>query len=96
MDINKYFSGNKVSEIRVGQSGANVYEVNGEQILKHVQRNMLKNDMFDTYKKEALFYQSKMNTSSEFWHEFLHGNPEDRVKGIFDKLINDFQMLESI
>ena len=153
MDINKYLSGNKVSEIRVGQSGANVYEINGEQIIKHVQRNMLKNDMFDTYKKEALFYQSKMNTSSEylpeilsvelsddeiiilmkkyaplersnsdgelqkvinpelikkhiatsnvittfeFWHAFLHGNPEDRVKGIFDKLINDFQMLESL
>lgn len=40
MDIKKYLSGNKVSEIRVGQSGANVYEINGEQILKHVQRNM--------------------------------------------------------
>ncbi len=71
MDINKYLSGNKVSEIRVGQSGAKVYEINGEQILKHVQRNMLKNDMFDTYKKEALFYQSKMNTSSEYLPEIL-------------------------
>ena len=45
-----------ISEIRIGQSGANVYEINGEQILKHVQKDMLKNDMFDTYKKEALFY----------------------------------------
>ncbi|SEQ07620.1 Phosphotransferase enzyme family protein [Treponema bryantii] len=71
MDIKKYLSGNKVSEIRVGQSGANVYEINGEQILKHVQRDMLKNDMFDTYQKEALFYQSKMNTSSEYLPEIL-------------------------
>ena len=71
MDINKYLSGNKVSEIRVGQSGANVYEINEDRILKHVQRNMLKNDMFDTYKKEALFYQSKMNTSSEYLPEIL-------------------------
>ena len=71
MDINKYLSGNKVSEIRVGQSGANVYEINGEQILKHVQRNMLKNAMFDSYTKEALFYQSKMNTSSEYLPEIL-------------------------
>lgn len=72
MDINKYLSGNKVSEIRVGQSGANVYEINGNRILKHVQRNMLKNDMFDTYKKEALFYQSKMNTSSVYLPEILN------------------------
>ena len=71
MDINKYLTGNKVSEIRVGQSGANVYEINGEQILKHVQRNMLKNDMFDTYTKEALFYQSKMNSASEYLPEIL-------------------------
>ena len=71
MDIKKYLSGNKVSEIRVGQSGANVYEINEDRILKHVQRNMLKNDMFDTYTKEALFYQSKMNTSSEYLPEIL-------------------------
>ena len=60
MDINKYLTGNKVSEIRVGQSGANVI------------------------------------TTFEFWHEFLHGNPEDRVKGIFDKLLDDFQIIESL
>ena len=72
MDINKYLSGNKVSEIRVGQSGANVYEINGDRILKHVQRNMLKNDMFDTYTKEALFYQSKMNASSEYLPEIFN------------------------
>lgn len=71
MDINKYLTENEVTEIRVGQSGANVYEINGEQILKHVQRNMLKNDMFDTYTKEALFYQSKMNSSSEYLPEIL-------------------------
>ena len=39
---------------------------------------------------------SNVITTFEFWHEFLHGNPEDRVKGIFDKLVNDFQMLEKL
>ena len=39
---------------------------------------------------------SNVITTFEFWHEFLHGNPEDRVKGIFDKLINDFQMIEGV
>ena len=71
MDINKYLSGNKVAEIKLGQSGANVYEINGDKILKHVQRNMLKNDMFDTYIKEALFYQSKMNNSSKYLPEIF-------------------------
>ena len=50
-DINKYLSGNKVREIRVGQSGANVYEIIEDRILKHVRRDMLKNELFDTYKK---------------------------------------------
>ena len=72
MTISKYLSENKVSEIRVGQSGANVYEINGDRILKHVQRNKLKNNLFDTYTKEALFYQSKMNTSSEYLPEILN------------------------
>ena len=70
-DINKYFLGNRVTEIRVGQSGANVYEINGDHILKHVKRNSLKNDAFDTYTKEALFYQGKMNSPSKYLPEVL-------------------------
>lgn len=46
-----------VKEIRIGQSGAGVYEINGTQILKHVVRQNLKNVQFTTYTKEALFYQ---------------------------------------
>ncbi|WP_338370142.1 phosphotransferase [Treponema bryantii] len=38
---------------------------------------------------------SNVITTFEFWHEFLHGNPEDRVKGIFDKLIKDFQTVNT-
>lgn len=70
-DINKYFLGNRVTEIRVGQSGANVYEINEDHILKHVKRNLLKNDAFDTYTKEALFYRDKMNSPSEYLPEVL-------------------------
>ena len=44
-DINKFFTGKEVSEIRVGQSGANVYEIDGSLILKHVQRDKLKNNL---------------------------------------------------
>lgn len=71
-DINKYLTGNKVTEIRVGQSGANVYEINEDQILKHVRRDMLKNELFDTYKKEALFYQCKMGSECEYLPEIIN------------------------
>ena len=68
-DINKFFEGKDISEIRVGQSGANVYEIDGGLILKHVQREKLKNDLFDTYTKEALFYQSKMDKTADYLPE---------------------------
>ena len=59
MDINKFFEGKMVSKIRVGQSGADVYELDGNSILKHVKRESLEGNLFDTYSKEALFYKSK-------------------------------------
>ena len=31
-------------------------------------------------------------TSFLFWHEFLHGNDEGRVRGVFDKMISDFRV----
>ena len=34
-------------------------------------------------------------TSFEFWHEFLHGNDEERVRGVFDKMASDFEIFES-
>ena len=33
-------------------------------------------------------------TSFEFWHEFLHGNDEERVRGVFDKMASDFDIFE--
>ena len=39
---------------------------------------------------------SNVITTFEFWHEFLHGSDEGRVRGIFEKMIEDFQMLENI
>ena len=50
---------NTVKEINLGQSGAIVYELDGTRILKHVIRDKIDNGMFDTYVKEALFYQAK-------------------------------------
>ena len=33
---------------------------------------------------------SNIITTFEFWHEFLHGNDAERVKGIYDKMIEDY------
>ena len=36
---------------------------------------------------------SNLNTSFGFWHYFLHGAPEERVREIFDKMAADFAAL---
>lgn len=36
MNVYEYLHGHDVAEIKVGQSGANVYEIDGRYILKHV------------------------------------------------------------
>lgn len=38
---------------------------------------------------------SNIITSFIFWHEFLHGNDEERVKGIYDKMIEDYQVWQT-
>ena len=72
MDINKYFEENRVTEIKTGQSGAEVYEINDDSILKHIVRSKLPEEKFSTYSREALFYQSKMNTPAGYLPEVLN------------------------
>ena len=72
MDIKKYFEGNRVTEIKTGQSGAEVYEINDDSILKHIVRSELPEEKFSTYSREALFYQSKMNTPAGYLPEVLN------------------------
>jgi hypothetical protein len=117
----------------LGQSGADVYDLDESLILKHVVRERIDNGMFDTYVKEALFYQAEcpkpcdwqgvgvcgasadlsffmsrlsadelerhmkaanVITSFRFWHYYLHGNDTERVRGIYDKMISDYQALK--
>lgn len=47
-----------VKEIKKGQSGAEVYDINSTQIFKHVKREQIENNKFDTYTREALLYRS--------------------------------------
>ena len=59
MNVKEYLVEHKVEEITNGQSGAGVYMIDGEYILKHVKKEKLDSKVFDTYKREALFYQEK-------------------------------------
>lgn len=58
MNVNDYLNEHNATEIKAGQSGADVYEIDGKYVLKHVDRRKLQEEQFDTYSREALFYQS--------------------------------------
>lgn len=66
MNIEHYLAGNHYSKIKVGQSGADVYEINGDLILKHVEHRKLKGTLFDTYTREALFYQAMADSRRNY------------------------------
>ncbi len=69
----------KVRKINIGQSGADVFELEGSRILKHVVRDRIDNGMFDTYVKEALFYQSECPKSYLPEVEKIEMSPDEIV-----------------
>ena len=58
---------NSATRLTLGKSGAEVYDIDGEKILKHVCRDKLKENQFETYKKEALFCQSQMKGAGQVY-----------------------------
>lgn len=38
---------------------------------------------------------ANLNTTFLFWHEYLHGSPEDRVRQLFDHMVEDMRVLLS-
>lgn len=71
MNVNDYLSGHRTAEIRGGQSGADVYEIDGKYVLKYVVRQKLQEELFDTYSREALFYQSQSVRQRSYLPEVL-------------------------
>ena len=59
MIIDEKIISNNMKKINLGKSGADVFELNESKILKHVVWEKIENGMFDTYVREALFYQSE-------------------------------------
>lgn len=57
MNIHDFLSGHNTLQIRVGQSGADVYEIDGEYVLKYGARHSLGDSLFEKYARETQFYR---------------------------------------
>lgn len=70
--LEAYLAGRDAVEIKVGRSGADVYEIDGKYVIKHVLRKKLEEEeLFDTYLREAYFYQSNGKNSKSYRPEIL-------------------------
>lgn len=70
--LEAYLAGRDAVEIKVGRSGADVYEIEGKYIIKHVLRKKLEEEeLFDTYLREAYFYRSNGKNSKSYRPEML-------------------------
>ncbi len=52
MNVNEYLNGHNVTEIKVGKSGADVYEIDRKYVLKYAVREKLKEELFDAYTRD--------------------------------------------
>ena len=85
MNVNQYLTGHNVTEIKVGESGADVYEIDGRYVLKHVVRQKLKEELFAAYTREVLFYRSQMKRQRVYLPEVLQAEASEQEMLIFMK-----------
>lgn len=71
MNVKAYLRDHDAVEIKVGQSGADVYEIDGQYVLKYAARQNLESELFDAYAREALFYQSQAAHKKAYLPEAL-------------------------
>ncbi len=77
MNVKKYLSEHSFTEIRIGQSGADVYEIDGKYVLKHVDRKKTEEEQFVAYTREALFYQYQMTRQKRYLPEVLQADTSE-------------------
>lgn len=71
-NVQDYLKRHAAEQIKIGQSGAAVYDIGGTYILKHVLReNVESEELFCTYRKEALFYRNADGNQRKFLPEIL-------------------------
>ena len=86
MNANEYLNGHNVTEIKVGQSGADVYEIDGKYVLKHVIRRKLHEEQFITYTREVSFYRNQMMRQRAYLPKVLEAEAsEDEITILMKK-----------
>lgn len=85
MNVNEYLNGHNVMEIKVGKSGADVYEIDGKYVLKHVVHEKLKEELFTAYTREALFYRNQMTRQRIYLPKVLRAETSENEILIFMK-----------
>lgn len=80
-NMKEYLAQHETRQIMTGKSGADVYEIDGKYILKYVRREKLKHDeLYSSYRKEVLFYQSSDKAKGCFLPEVLElKNTDDEL-----------------
>ncbi len=70
--VQEFLKGHAAEQIKIGQSGAAVYDIDGTCILKHVRReNVESEELFCAYRKEALFYRNADGNQRKFLPKIL-------------------------
>ena len=72
-----YLDGKDVKEIRTGASGAQVFVVDGEEIVKWVSREDVEIERFLTYRRETEFYKSKDTEKATYLPKVLKAEASD-------------------
>ncbi|MCH5286710.1 MAG: phosphotransferase [Christensenellaceae bacterium] len=71
MNVQKLLTEHRAVKITVGQSGADVYEIDEKYVLKHVVRGALPEEQFDAYGREAQFYQAQFDRQPVYLPKML-------------------------
>ncbi len=77
MNLKDYLSKHSVTEIGIGQSGADVYEIDGKYVLKHVDRQKTSEEQFVTYMREVLFYRYQMTRQKTYLPKVLKADTSE-------------------
>lgn len=64
-----YIKADTITKIKTGQSGADVYDINGEYILKYAEKACIGSEKFKTYTREVWFYD--LGRKKEFIPEII-------------------------
>ena len=93
-DWANYCVGDGASDLSffISRLNADGYKVDNTMIINHYCEYMNKEDV-TPISIEIQMRLANLNTSFMFWHNYLHNNAIERVKSIYEKMVDDFNFL---